>query len=99
MPYSQTSLQLLTAQHEVDVDDLSAARRPTSLEGREIDDLDEGIDSLKDFHSLRRGPVPEVVNFAWESQEGDVIIEKIQAWHDDVPAESTLSRSAHSAAA
>ena len=52
------------------------------LEGREIDDLDGGVDSLKGYRSLRTGPVPEVHQFDSEAQEAAFAVERIREWLD-----------------
>ena len=58
------------------------------LEGREIDDLDGGLDDMKGYFSLRRGPKPEIQHFAREAEEATSIMEKIKAWLEEVPPES-----------
>lgn len=59
------------------------------LEGREIDDLDGGVDSLKGYRSLRDGPVPEVCHFSSDAEEAGFIAKRIRAWLEDgVAAES-----------
>ncbi len=58
------------------------------LEGREIDDLDGGVDSLKGFVSLRHGPSPVVQNFAREADEAAFIIETVNRWLKEVPPEA-----------
>ena len=50
------------------------------LEGREIDDLDGGVDSLKGYRSLRSGPIPEVRTFESEAQEASFAVERVHAW-------------------
>ena len=58
------------------------------LEGREIDDLDGGLDSLKGFFSLRHGPAPQIRLFAREGEEGEFIAETIRRWLADTPPEA-----------
>jgi superfamily I DNA/RNA helicase len=58
------------------------------LEGREIDDLDGGVDSMKGFFSVRQGPAPVVRTFARESEEAAFIVETIKGWLSEVPAEA-----------
>lgn len=50
------------------------------LEGREIDDLDGGVDTLKGYRSLRNGPVPEVTHFDSEAQEAAFVVDRVRAW-------------------
>jgi mRNA-degrading endonuclease RelE of RelBE toxin-antitoxin system len=58
------------------------------LEGREIDDLDGGVDSLKGFFSLRHGPAPVIRNFTREADEAAFIVETVGRWMKDVPPEA-----------
>ena len=44
------------------------------LEGREIDDLDGGIDDNKAFKSLTHGPVPTLEHFAAAEEQGEFIV-------------------------
>jgi superfamily I DNA/RNA helicase len=50
------------------------------LEGRDVDDLDLGIDNLNYDLSLRYGPDPEFRHFDRESQEAEFIVERIKSW-------------------
>ena len=50
------------------------------LKGLEIDDLDDGIDNLKGYTSLRTGVDPEVHHFAKEGQEAKFIVERVKKW-------------------
>jgi len=59
------------------------------LEGREIDDLDGGVDSLKGYRSLRTGPVPEVHHFESEAQEASFAVGRIKTWLESgVPSQA-----------
>lgn len=58
------------------------------LEGREIDDLDGGVDSLKGFFSLRHGPGPVIRNFSREADEAAFIVETVKEWLEKVPPEA-----------
>jgi len=59
------------------------------LEGKEIDDLDGGVDSLKGYQSLRTGPEPEIRHFDGEAEEADYIVGKIRHWLDSgAPSQS-----------
>lgn len=59
------------------------ARAVAVLRGCEIDDLDQGQDSLKGFHSLRQGPVPELAHFKKETEEAEFIVTKLKYWLDE----------------
>lgn len=50
------------------------------LKGFEIDDLDDGIDSLKGYYSLRQGPKPEIQHFTRENEEARYVVERINKW-------------------
>lgn len=52
------------------------------LEGREIDDLDGGVDTLRGYQSLRSGPPPEFCHFATESEEAAFVVKKVREWLD-----------------
>jgi len=56
------------------------SRAVAILEGKEIDDLAGGIDSLKGYRSLRNGPSPEICKFANEAEEAVCITDKVQNW-------------------
>ena len=58
------------------------------LEGREVDDLDGGLDSLKGFFSLRHGPKPEIIYYEKEAGEGELIVQTINNWLKEAPAAS-----------
>ena len=58
------------------------------LENCEIDDLDEGLDSLKGYKSLRKGRSPELRHFERESEEADFIVSQIRSWLKQVSAET-----------
>ncbi len=57
------------------------------LEGLEIDDLDGGLDSLRGYYSLRRGPKPFVECLTREIDEADFIVKKIGSWLAEIPPE------------
>jgi superfamily I DNA/RNA helicase len=50
------------------------------LEGVSVDDLDEGIDTLRGYVSLMRGPVPELVPYQSEAEELDGLVGWIHAF-------------------
>jgi superfamily I DNA/RNA helicase/mRNA-degrading endonuclease RelE of RelBE toxin-antitoxin system len=52
------------------------------LSGMRVDDLDEGEDSLKGYHSLRQGSAPTFAHFATEAEEADFIVHQLRAWID-----------------
>jgi superfamily I DNA/RNA helicase len=52
------------------------------LEGVNVDDLDDGTDSLRGYVSLIRGPVPELVGYKSETEE----LEGLVAWVGALPA-------------
>jgi superfamily I DNA/RNA helicase len=52
------------------------------LSGMRVDDLDEGEDSLKGYHSLRQGIAPTFAHFATEAEEADFIARQLRAWID-----------------
>jgi len=53
------------------------------LEGLEFDDLDEGLDSLKGYRSLRAGQPPRIESFKSDAQEGAFIVDLIQTWLEE----------------
>ena len=57
------------------------------LEGKNVDDLDGGLDSLKGYYSLRQGPAPTAEHFSREADEGAFILSTLEAWMQDSPAE------------
>lgn len=63
-------------------------RAMSILEEREIDDLDDGVDTFKGLFSLRQGPPPHIENFAREADEASLILETVNRWLEEVPAES-----------
>ena len=50
------------------------------LKGLEIDDMDEGIDTLKGYRSLRAGVEPEVVHWDTPDEEAQYIVDRLQRW-------------------
>jgi superfamily I DNA/RNA helicase len=52
------------------------------LEGRQIDDLDGGVDSQKGYHSSRNGPAPVVRSFATFAEEATFIETQIRTLAD-----------------
>jgi mRNA-degrading endonuclease RelE of RelBE toxin-antitoxin system len=56
------------------------------LEGVAVDDLDEGLDSVKGYHSLRAGVDPVVKSFPNQDAEGRFIIEQVKAWLEKRPS-------------
>jgi hypothetical protein len=57
------------------------------LKGLEIDDLDEGVDTLKGYRSLRRGVEPEVVHWDTPEEEASYIIDRLRTWLEHRPPE------------
>jgi len=49
------------------------------LEGREIDDLDGGTDTLKGYHSLLHGEEPDIRNYDDYAQEVEAVAEYIES--------------------
>lgn len=58
------------------------------LRGREIDDLDGGLDSLKGFVCLRHGPEPVISSLGREADEAKLIVDTLRAWTEAIPPES-----------
>jgi superfamily I DNA/RNA helicase len=52
------------------------------LSGMHVDDLDEGQDTLKGYHSLRQGRDPRLVHWATEGEEADFIVDQVRTWLD-----------------
>ena len=50
------------------------------LKGLEIDDMDEGIDTLKGYRSLRDGVEPEVVHWDTPDEEAQYVVDRLQRW-------------------
>ncbi len=50
------------------------------LEGRAVDSLDGGVDSLKGYFSIRQGTRPEIHHFQGEGEEGEHIVKTVKAW-------------------
>jgi len=53
------------------------------LEGVEVDDLNDGLDTMKGYRSLRTGPEPVVATFTSAEQEAAFIVERVRAWAGD----------------
>lgn len=53
------------------------------LKGVEVDDLDEGQDTLKGYRSIRTGPKPDVQHFEDAQGEADAIVAQLKAWFSD----------------
>lgn len=53
------------------------------LEDVEIDDLDEGVDSLKGYRSLRSGPTPELLHCDQPASEEQAIVSVLRRWLAD----------------
>jgi hypothetical protein len=56
------------------------------LEGIAVDDLDDGLDSIKGYHSLRIGTDPVVRHFPTQAAEADFITKQVRAWIEKRPA-------------
>lgn len=52
------------------------------LEGVVVDDLDEGVDSMKGYRSLRPGVVPEIAMWSTPEQQEEFIASRVRAWLD-----------------
>lgn len=52
------------------------------LKGVEVDDLDDGVDELDGYRSLRRGARPAVRQFDTAQEEARAIVECIQSWKE-----------------
>jgi superfamily I DNA/RNA helicase len=63
-------------------------RAVSILENCKIDDLDDGLDSLKGYKSLRRGQEPEVRHFDREANEAEFLISTLRDWIDEVGPET-----------
>lgn len=50
------------------------------LHGLEIDDMDEGVDTLKGYRSLREGVEPEVASWDTPEEESQYVVQKVKAW-------------------
>lgn len=50
------------------------------LSGMQVDDLDEGQDSLKGYYSLRQGSAPNCAHWPTEAKEARFIVEQLRAW-------------------
>ena len=58
------------------------------MEGVEVDDLDEGLDSLKGYRSLFSGPDPELEGVASQEAELDLIALHVETMPEDVSQSS-----------
>jgi superfamily I DNA/RNA helicase len=63
------------------------------LEGVVVDDLDEGLDSMKGYRSLRAGVVPELAHWTTPEQQEQFIVSRVRAWLDQgrKPAEICIA--------
>lgn len=50
------------------------------LEGMPVDDLDEGLDSMQGYRSLRLGTAPEIVHCPSADAEAALILERVREW-------------------
>jgi len=50
------------------------------LHGLEIDDLDEGVDTMKGFRSLRPGVDPRIHHWDTPDEEGAFVVETVKSW-------------------
>lgn len=57
------------------------------LEGLEVDDMDEGLDTLKGYRSLRPGLEPEIAHWDTPDEEGAFIVDRIRGWLENRAAE------------
>jgi mRNA-degrading endonuclease RelE of RelBE toxin-antitoxin system len=56
------------------------------LEGVTVDDLDDGVDAFKGYHSIRTGEPPEIHCLDTEQAEADFIVAKLKTWLASRPA-------------
>jgi superfamily I DNA/RNA helicase len=59
------------------------------LEGRDFDDLDDGVDDQRGYRSLMNGPAPEVLGFDTFEHEVDALSDKIKAMVDNSDLEQS----------
>ncbi|MHB2020885.1 MAG: UvrD-helicase domain-containing protein [Candidatus Xenobia bacterium] len=58
------------------------------LTGVSVDDINDGVDTLKGYRSLRPGVVPEVRHFSTSADEASFVAGKLKEWlGEQVPAE------------
>ena len=68
------------------------------LEGRAVDDLDDGEDSLRGYRSLRHGDAPTQRQFATLREETAFVTERVRAWiSTGAPEEVCLVARTHDA--
>lgn len=58
----------------------------STLEGRDIDDLDGGLDDNCRYKSLSHGPAPDIVTASDKNEAVKVVVECVQAWIAESPA-------------
>lgn len=58
------------------------------LDGTEVDDLDDGVDTLNGYQSLRTGLQPEVHMLADAEAEYATMVETVRGWMEEGPAEA-----------
>lgn len=63
------------------------------LSGMHVDDLDEGEDNLKGYHSLRQGTDPRFAHSPTEGEEAAFIVEQLRSWIDDAKDDLAFSLS------
>lgn len=52
------------------------------LKDCDIDDLDEGVDTLRGYTSLRKGVEPVIRQFADAAEEGEFVVQQVREWLD-----------------
>ena len=57
------------------------------LDGIEVDDLDDGLDTMKGYRSLRDGQPPEVRHFENADAEAAHVVDTMRAWLEQCTAE------------
>ncbi|MDD9941120.1 MAG: UvrD-helicase domain-containing protein [Myxococcales bacterium] len=100
----QTDLSFLRALAPAGQNDLFLAGDPTGprnramavLEGLEIDDLDEGHDTSRGYHSLRTGKPPQLVHVRTAEQQQACIVERIRGWLENGAAPCDICVTARS---
>lgn len=63
------------------------------LAGMHVDDLDEGVDTLKGYYSLRQGAAPNLAHWATEAEEAEFIVQQLRGWIEAGASEPGFSLS------
>lgn len=51
-----------------------------------VDDLDEGVDTMQGYRSLRLGTAPEIAHCPTADAEGALILERVRQWLEETEA-------------